>query len=58
MRRPPLLPTILTLVSVIILCWLGNWQLQRLHWKQGLLVAVPLASPTAHGAAVRMPPES
>ncbi len=38
MRRPPLLPTVLTIVSIVVLCGLGSWQVQRLHWKEGLLV--------------------
>jgi surfeit locus 1 family protein len=43
MRRPPLLPTILTLVSIVFLCGLGSWQVQRLHWKEGLLAKLDAA---------------
>lgn len=44
--------TIAVAISFAILCGLGGWQMQRLHWKEGLLVrleklkaapAVPLA---------------
>lgn len=43
MRKPPLLATVLTLASIIILCSLGTWQVQRLHWKQGILHALAVA---------------
>jgi surfeit locus 1 family protein len=45
--------TVATAIAFAILCGLGNWQLQRLHWKEDLLAridklktaqAVPLAS--------------
>jgi surfeit locus 1 family protein len=50
--RPRLVPTLIT-GSVVILCIaLGAWQLQRLHWKEGLiarrdaaLAAPPVAPP-------------
>lgn len=32
--------TIATAVSLAILCGLGAWQLQRLHWKQGVLARI------------------
>lgn len=50
--RPRLVPTLFTLPSLIILIWLGIWQLERLHWKEGLIAqrdaavaAVPIAPP-------------
>ncbi len=33
-------PAVMTLVGVAILIGLGNWQMQRLHWKQGLIGAI------------------
>ena len=36
-RRFPIGLTIATAVSLVILCALGGWQLQRLAWKQDLL---------------------
>lgn len=44
---------IAALAGIVVLCWLGAWQLQRLQWKQGLLAdiaaklerdAIPFAS--------------
>jgi surfeit locus 1 family protein len=35
--RLPLLPTLFTLVSIVILCGLGFWQLERLEWKTRLI---------------------
>jgi surfeit locus 1 family protein len=37
LKNPPLLPTIFMLLGIIILCSLGTWQLQRLHWKKDIL---------------------
>jgi cytochrome oxidase assembly protein ShyY1 len=36
-RRIPLVPTILVLLAAAAMVWLGVWQLQRMHWKEGLL---------------------
>ncbi|OWO92472.1 cytochrome c oxidase assembly protein [Rhizobium esperanzae] len=36
-RRLPVITGILVLIALAILVSLGTWQLQRLHWKQGLL---------------------
>ncbi|MBI2233864.1 MAG: SURF1 family protein [Micavibrio aeruginosavorus] len=47
MRRPPFWASLLTLVGVIILCSLGTWQVQRLHWKRGVLAAIDLAYDSA-----------
>lgn len=35
--KPPFWATIFTILSLVILCSLGTWQMQRLHWKQNLL---------------------
>lgn len=39
-RKLPLWATILTLIGVGVLVFLGFWQLQRLEWKQGVLADV------------------
>ncbi len=36
----PFWATALTLLGVIILCTLGTWQIQRLHWKEKLLTQI------------------
>jgi surfeit locus 1 family protein len=36
-RRFPIAATICTLLAFIVLCGLGTWQVQRLHWKQQVL---------------------
>src|SRR5687767_4256674 len=50
--RPPLrgliLPAILTLAALVVLVALGNWQVERLAWKEDLIARVeerPLADP-------------
>jgi surfeit locus 1 family protein len=35
--RPRLAPTLITVPAVLILLGLGLWQVQRLHWKEGLI---------------------
>ncbi|GAO39963.1 hypothetical protein SCH01S_42_00060 [Sphingomonas changbaiensis NBRC 104936] len=37
MRRIPLVPTVLVAAAVAVMIGLGVWQIQRLHWKEGLL---------------------
>jgi cytochrome oxidase assembly protein ShyY1 len=37
-KRIPVLPTILVVLACAAMIGLGIWQLQRLHWKEGLLV--------------------
>lgn len=39
-RRFPIGLTIATLVAFAILCVLGAWQVQRLHWKQDILARI------------------
>lgn len=36
-RKPPFWATICTIMGIAMLCGLGTWQVQRLHWKEGLL---------------------
>ena len=50
--RPRLVPTLFTVPGVLILLGLGIWQVQRLHWKEGLIAerdaavaAAPIAPP-------------
>jgi surfeit locus 1 family protein len=50
--HPRLAPTLFTIPAVVILLGLGTWQLQRLHWKEGLIAqrttmvaAPPIAPP-------------
>jgi surfeit locus 1 family protein len=39
-RRGLLWPTVAALIALIILCGLGTWQVQRLHWKVALIASV------------------
>ncbi|MGR9216675.1 SURF1 family protein [Rhizobium leguminosarum] len=59
-RRLPVLTGILVLIALAILISLGTWQVERLHWKEGLLAdiaarqaaaPVPLADIEAMAAA-------
>jgi surfeit locus 1 family protein len=50
--HPRLVPTLFTIPALIILVGLGIWQVQRLHWKEGLIAqrdamvsAPPIAPP-------------
>ena len=42
--RSPLLSTVIALVvgvfGVVVLGWLGTWQLQRLAWKEAILTEI------------------
>jgi surfeit locus 1 family protein len=39
-RRFPIGLTVATLIALVILVLLGNWQVRRLHWKEGLLAQI------------------
>ncbi|MBB3592224.1 surfeit locus 1 family protein [Rhizobium sp. BK529] len=39
-RKPPLLTGIAVLIALAILISLGTWQVERLHWKEGLLADI------------------
>jgi surfeit locus 1 family protein len=50
--HPRLIPTLVTVPGVLILLALGTWQVERLHWKEGLIArrdaavaAAPVAPP-------------
>jgi surfeit locus 1 family protein len=47
--RPSFWPTVIALPMFVVLLGLGFWQLERLHWKEGLIAerAAALASPPA-----------
>jgi surfeit locus 1 family protein len=51
--RPTFWPTVFTIPVLIVLLGLGTWQVQRLHWKEGL-IAERTARTTA--AAIALPP--
>lgn len=38
--RKLIVPVLIGIVGVVILVWLGVWQLQRLEWKQGILAQI------------------
>jgi surfeit locus 1 family protein len=48
-------PAVATLLGVVLLVALGNWQIRRLAWKEALIAAV---DSRAHAPAVEAPPES
>jgi surfeit locus 1 family protein len=57
--HPRLVPTLFTIPALIILVGLGSWQVQRLHWKEGLIAqrdrmvaAPPIAPPQTLAEAV------
>lgn len=43
MRRLPLVPTVMTLLMVGVMVWLGFWQLQRREWKHDLIARLEAA---------------
>jgi surfeit locus 1 family protein len=56
--RPQLWPTVFTVPALLLLVGLGVWQIQRLHWKEGLIAArraavsaTPVAAPETAAAA-------
>ena len=50
-RRFAIVPAIAAVVGIAILIGLGVWQIQRLHWKEGLLAAYRRAAGGAAAAA-------
>jgi len=52
--RPRLVPTLFTVPGVLILLALGIWQVQRLHWKEGLIAQ----RDAAVAAAPIVPPQT
>jgi surfeit locus 1 family protein len=59
--RLGLVPTLITMPLVLVCLGLGVWQIQRLHWKEGLIVqraatqaAPPVALPQSLAAAQRL----
>jgi cytochrome oxidase assembly protein ShyY1 len=51
-RKLPVLPTLITIIGVLILCGLGRWQLERREWKHRLierLAAAPNLPPVSPG---------
>jgi surfeit locus 1 family protein len=52
--HPRLVPTLFTVPAVLILLGLGIWQIQRLHWKEGLIAQ----RDAAVGAAPVAPPQT
>jgi surfeit locus 1 family protein len=50
--RPTFWPTVMTFPALLLLLGLGTWQVQRLHWKEGLIAARHEA---ATGPAVPVP---
>jgi surfeit locus 1 family protein len=58
--HPRLVPTLFTIPALIILVGLGTWQVQRLHWKEGLIAqrdrmvaAPPITPPQTLAEAVQ-----
>jgi surfeit locus 1 family protein len=51
--RSLLLPTVAALAGIAILCGLGVWQVERLHWKLGLIAQVEAR---LHASPVPAPP--
>ncbi len=51
--RPTLWPTLFTVPALIALVVLGSWQVQRLHWKEGLLDKLRARSTVT---AISLPP--
>jgi surfeit locus 1 family protein len=45
-QKFPLWATLFTLIGIIILCGLGTWQINRLHWKETLLADMEAAYQT------------
>ncbi|HEX5327239.1 MAG TPA: SURF1 family protein [Acetobacteraceae bacterium] len=59
--RPQLWPTLFSVPMLLLLIGLGVWQIQRLHWKEGLIAArqqagsaMPVPAPKTAAAARRL----
>ena len=50
--RPQLWPTLFAVPIVLLCLGLGIWQIQRLHWKEGLIAAAAVAAVAAPPIAV------
>lgn len=59
-RRWPLVPTLITALAVPVMLGLGVWQLQRAHWKEGLLarLAANAAAPELVLGEAPIPPDA
>jgi surfeit locus 1 family protein len=53
--RPTLGPTLFTVPALILLLGLGTWQVERLHWKEGLIATRHSRST---GAPIRLPADN
>jgi cytochrome oxidase assembly protein ShyY1 len=42
-KRLPVIPTVMTLIMLVVLVGLGVWQLQRAQWKAGLIAELKAA---------------
>lgn len=54
-RRIPILSTLIVLLAVGTMIWLGLWQIRRLHWKEGLLAQYATAAGKPPVAFPRIP---
>lgn len=55
MNKPMIVPILFGLVGIAILVSLGNWQVRRLAWKQGILVAIEMRLSAAPVAVPLLP---
>ncbi len=51
--RPRLWPALMSAAGLVVLLGLGTWQVQRLHWKLGLIATMKARM---YGPAVALPP--
>ncbi len=61
MFRPRLWPTLLAALGMVILTFLGLWQLERREWKQGLISDIEtrsIAEPASIAGLMRLDPGS
>jgi len=57
LRRPELVPTIFMLITVVLMGYLGVWQLQRLAWKNALIASIEQAQAQAPKDLLSYSPE-